>query len=86
MFRSLRQLSTEHKNKNLPMLHQKYSWTSFDNGYLFAQSFTPANEVKAVISFVHGIGEHSSRYHAWFETFANRGIAVVAFDYRAHGK
>ncbi len=68
------------------MLHQKYSWKSFDNGYLFAQSFTPANEVKAVISFVHGIGEHSSRYHAWFEAFANRGIAVVAFDYRAHGK
>ncbi len=68
------------------MTHQEYNWTSFDKGYLFAQSFVPDNEIKAVISFVHGIGEHSSRYYNWFSAFANQGVAVVAFDYRGHGK
>ncbi len=68
------------------MRHQEYQWQSFDQGNLFAQSFSPEQAPKAVISFVHGIGEHCSRYYDWFEKFTQKGITIVAFDYRGHGK
>ncbi|MEO8165561.1 MAG: lysophospholipase, partial [Betaproteobacteria bacterium] len=53
---------------------------------LFAQSWTPAAEVRGVIGIVHGLGEHSSRYALFAERFAQAGLRVVAFDQRGHGR
>lgn len=67
------------------MIHNKFNISSFDNTSLFAQSWSPKKEAKAILILVHGIGEHSSRYHNWAEQFVNSGFAVFAYDQRGHG-
>ncbi|PXX97900.1 lysophospholipase [Marinifilum breve] len=67
------------------MQHNIYQLQAFDNNQLFAQEFLPDNDVKAVIVLVHGIGEHSSRYHHWAEKFVSKGIAIFTYDQRGHG-
>lgn len=67
------------------MENKTYKWTSFDDQELFGQSWIPDVEPKAVINFVHGIGEHSSRYQDWMPFFVDAGYAVFAIEYRGHG-
>ena len=67
------------------MKNETYKWISFDGGELFGQSWIPDSEPKAVINFVHGIGEHSSRYADWMPFFVDAGYAVFAVEYRGHG-
>jgi alpha-beta hydrolase superfamily lysophospholipase len=68
------------------MNNTTYKWQSFDHETLFGQSWLPLTEPKAVINFVHGIGEHSSRYHDWMPFFCDAGYAVYAIEYRGHGQ
>ena len=70
---------TNFKNKT-------YNWTSFEGEKLFGQSWIPQEEPKAVINFVHGIGEHTDRYQDWMPFFVNAGFAVFAIEYRGHGR
>lgn len=63
-----------------------YQWKSFDGLDLYALQW-PSNEgPEAVVAFVHGHGDHCRRYDDWFSKFTNRNIAVLAFDYRGHGR
>ncbi|WP_437187298.1 lysophospholipase [Planctomicrobium sp. SH668] len=39
-----------------------------------------------IVVMTHGLGEHSGRYHHVAESFLNRGIAVVRYDLRGHGR
>lgn len=41
---------------------------------------------KAVICFVHGIGEHATRYSRIYEELNNFGISIIAADLPGHGK
>ena len=66
--------------------NKTYEWTSFDGEHLFGQSWIPQKEVKAVINFVHGIGEHSDRYQEWMPFFTKADFAVFAIEYRGHGR
>ena len=68
------------------MKNETYLWSSYDKGELFAQSWIPDTEPKAVINFIHGIGEHTSRYKDWFPFFVEAGFAVFAIEYRGHGR
>lgn len=68
------------------MKNQTFNWKTFDNLNLFAQSWAPENETKAVVILVHGFGEHSTRYTPYIEYFTKKGIAFVGFDLRGHGK
>jgi len=47
--------------------------------------WAPAKPV-AVMSLVHGLGEHAGRYAEMAEALGQAGIAVVAIDLRGHGK
>jgi alpha-beta hydrolase superfamily lysophospholipase len=67
------------------MNHQTSHLTAFDNTRLFVQTWQPKDKCKAAICLVHGIGEHSSRYHQWAERFVSNGFAIVSFDQRGHG-
>ncbi|WP_372755309.1 lysophospholipase [Labilibaculum sp.] len=67
------------------MNHQISQVRSFDNTRLFVQTWFPEKDCKASICLVHGIGEHSSRYHEWAEQFAEQGFAIVSYDQRGHG-
>jgi len=66
--------------------HEELQWLSNDGLKLFAQKWEPEGEVKAVISLVHGLGEHSGRYLDWAEKLTAAGYAVMTFDLRGHGK
>lgn len=43
-------------------------------------------DLKALVIFIHGLGEHINRYNHVFDKFAADGIRVIGFDQRGHGK
>ncbi|WP_409432834.1 lysophospholipase [Litorimonas sp. RW-G-Af-16] len=45
-----------------------------------------AKNPKAVLSLIHGFGEHSGRYHVMAEFLNAHGISVVALDLTGHGR
>jgi alpha-beta hydrolase superfamily lysophospholipase len=47
---------------------------------------SPGETLKAVIIFVHGIGEHIHRYDHWAELFNKEGIAFAGVDLPGHGR
>lgn len=68
------------------MIHNEFNWKSEDGKKIYAQSWQPDGEIKAVICMVHGLGEHSSRYIDLANALTNSGFAVITFDHRGHGK
>ena len=68
------------------MEHTEFSWTSPENVQFFAQEWTPANQIIASITLVHGLGEHSSRYQHLAEYYCEEGISVLSYDQRGHGR
>jgi alpha-beta hydrolase superfamily lysophospholipase len=71
------------------MYHTDFHWrTGTDQLKIYGQVWQPlpGNEVKAVIALVHGMGEHSGRYRRFAEFLTQKGIAIISFDQRGHGK
>ncbi len=63
------------------------NWKSNDGLDIFGQKWESETAVpKAVICFVHGFGEHSSRYEHVAQFFTDNNYAVIAYDARGHGK
>lgn len=56
-----------------------------DGKKIEAGCWIPENE-KAIVCFVHGIGEHYRRYSEMAEYLNVQGFAVFAYDQRGHGK
>lgn len=46
----------------------------------------PANNPRAVVCLVHGMGEHCGRYSHVADFLNERGFSVIGFDQRGHGK
>ena len=53
---------------------------------LFCQTWQPDDQVRAAVLLVHGLGEHSSRYHHVAEHLTARGFAIYTLDHYGHGK
>lgn len=68
------------------MKHREFTWNSSDKFKLYSQVWEPDETPKAVISLIHGLGEHSGRYDHWAKRFVEKGYAVIAMDLRCHGK
>lgn len=68
------------------MLCFEFDIESYDGLKLHGQSWTPDGEVRAVVCFVHGLGEHSGRYGHVAEAFSDAGYALMACDLRGHGR
>jgi len=64
----------------------EYQWKSFDGLDLYALQWPSNERPEAVVVFVHGHGDHCRRYDDWFSKLTKRNIAVLAFDYRGHGR
>jgi alpha-beta hydrolase superfamily lysophospholipase len=47
---------------------------------------SPAENLRAIIIFVHGLGEHIQRYHHWAELLAGEGIGFTGMDLPGHGR
>ncbi|MCF7928812.1 MAG: lysophospholipase [Spirochaetales bacterium] len=68
------------------MLEEKEQFvTASDGKSLFTRRLIPEN-ARALILMLHGISEHSGRYHHVFERFAEKGIGCIAYDQRGHGR
>ncbi len=68
------------------MKHIEYPIMTHDGLELYGHAWLPEGDTVEIIHFVHGIGEHSTRYDRMAEWFCERGVAVAAFDLRGHGK
>lgn len=53
---------------------------------LYRQAWVPDGEARAVVVIVHGVSEHSSRYHHVAARLVAEGYAVHAHDQRGHGR
>jgi acylglycerol lipase len=67
------------------VINNEWTWKSKDGLEMFARSWAPEIP-KAVVCFVHGLGEHSGRHSHIGKAFTDAGFALVAFDLRGHGK
>jgi acylglycerol lipase len=68
------------------MAYQEFKLKTFDSINLYAQRWTPGGNPKAVVSLVHGLGEHSSRYAYVAQQFNKAGYVFNTMDLRGHGK
>jgi len=68
------------------MRHIEGSVTTRDEITLFTQSWLPENEMIGRVLLVHGMGEHSSRYHHVARILTEAGLRVDSFDHRGHGR
>lgn len=48
--------------------------------------YQPKNKAKATLLIVHGMTEHSGRYHKFAEFLADHDIAVLTYDQLGHGR
>jgi acylglycerol lipase len=65
--------------------HSESSFTNSRKHEIYTQNWVPASP-KALIFFLHGFGDHSSRHTRAAQYFAENGYAVFAHDYESHGK
>jgi alpha-beta hydrolase superfamily lysophospholipase len=47
---------------------------------------SPGENIRAVIIFVHGLGEHIGRYNSWAVKFNNERIGFTGVDLPGHGR
>jgi len=47
---------------------------------------SPGEKMRAIIIFVHGLGEHIQRYKAWAELLNREGIGFTGMDLPGHGR
>ncbi|MDP2269973.1 MAG: alpha/beta fold hydrolase [Archangium sp.] len=68
------------------LAHDAFSVTTRDGIALDGWLFTPPQPPTAVLVFVHGKDINRQHFVAAAQRFVEQGIAVVAFDQRAHGR
>lgn len=68
------------------MKNQKLNWKTKDGINIYGQYWKTDQPEKAVITLVHGFGEHCDRYHHVAEMFCNNGYSVISYDQRGHGQ
>jgi len=68
------------------MKHREYSWKSSNGIALFGQSWIPEGHHRAIINYVHGFKDHSSRFEKWALRLTENGYGVLAIDLRGHGR
>ena len=66
--------------------HESFSVTTRDGIALDGWLFTPVATPRAVMIFVHGKDINRQHFVGAARRFLDEGIAVVAFDQRAHGR
>jgi alpha-beta hydrolase superfamily lysophospholipase len=72
------------------MIMTTHHVTAIDGKPIFARSWRADNEKqqppRGVVHILHGVAEHSGRYHLTAEKFCDAGFIVVAHDHRGHGQ
>ena len=68
------------------MTHLTFTTTSPNDQLMLFGQHWQADQPRAVISLVHGLGEHSGRYAPMAGWLSRQGFAVAAIDLRGHGQ
>lgn len=68
------------------MTNNQLSWQTKDGLKVFAQEWLSDEKSNAVIALVHGLGEHTGRYHHVANFFNRARFVVLGYDVRGHGK
>lgn len=66
--------------------HSETKWLACDGMPMHAVRWQSDGEPTMVVCLIHGLGEHSGRYSNMAEYYTSRGVEVVSFDLRGHGK
>jgi len=66
------------------MTHKEFNFNIYK--IEFYGQYWQANNTKAVVVLVHGMGEHSGRYKHVAKKMTENDFSVVAFDHFGHGK
>ncbi|CAK4457307.1 unnamed protein product [Aphanomyces euteiches] len=53
---------------------------------IYTRKYIPTGAYNTVYVFLHGVGEHCSRFHTYFDILARQNFAVYALDHQGHGK
>jgi acylglycerol lipase len=70
----------------MPIESRSSMFETFDGLGLYEQWWKWAGSTKAGIVIIHGLGEHSGRYHKVAMNLVEDGFNVYMFDLRGHGK
>ncbi len=70
---------------NSRVLLVENTYKARDGTGLYLLSSLPDNP-RAILVFIHGLGEHIGRYKEYFAFFHQNGIGCVGFDLRGHGR
>lgn len=68
------------------MSHENFSTTSPSDGLTLVGQHWQPETPKAVISLVHGLGEHCGRYAPIADWLGQHSIAMIGLDLRGHGR
>ncbi|MGB1042706.1 MAG: lysophospholipase [Tenacibaculum sp.] len=66
------------------MTHQEFTFNYHKTDF-YGQFWQPET-VKGIVIIVHGMGEHSGRYHHVAKKLTDNNFGVIAFDHFGHGK
>ncbi|KAG3120286.1 hypothetical protein PI124_g1533 [Phytophthora idaei] len=78
-------LRAQHMPPHLRHLEGKFK-NSRGQNLSYLALFPPANApLRAVVLYLHGIGDHSRRYFYLYEQLCNAGFGVLAYDLLSHG-
>lgn len=66
------------------MTHKEFTFNYHKTDF-FGQYWQPEN-TKAIVVLIHGMGEHSDRYHHVAKELVENDYGVIAFDHFGHGK
>lgn len=67
------------------IMAEEFNWRTADKLKIYGVNW-PVSQARAVVGLIHGLGEHSRRYDHWAHYFNARGLGVVAYDRRGHGR
>jgi acylglycerol lipase len=70
----------------VPITHIEGTLTGKYGTRLYHQGWVPSGNPRAIIILVHGLADHSGRYHNLVNAMVPAGYAIYAIDLRGHGK
>lgn len=68
------------------MSHLEFELKTADGLKLRGQEWVPETTPHSVVCLIHGLGDHSDRYHHMANVFNQAGYTLMAFDLRGHGR
>ena len=67
------------------MIKKDFIKSSSDNLNIEVAYIEPANKIRGIVQFSHGMAEHKERYFEFMKYLSSRGYVCIINDHRGHG-